>query len=286
MTHTKDWVAVLLVTLFVSFLAGCATPPAKEEIGALDYGECPRNHEAKIKKEFESGLLLAYSGDPIIWPPQKYWYQSSPFEGSQLYVGYLVPVMAEQTRGPTPTGGKQLYGFLFKDDQLVKKLHPMQMSSLRTREAVGPIPKDERDWKEGYSTGKGAQLLVEYVVPGETVQNWSELISVQIVRNVHNMTPEQLVAGAAELAKKKKPGCAVVSQEILASTPTELLYGQTLANCAPIRDEYSIRKTIRGPRSMTEVSYSKTTALTDAEKKKWAEIVGRTKLLDECQPKL
>src|SRR3990172_6281623 len=38
MSRTKDWVAVLLVTLLLSFLPGCA------------------NHEAKIKEDSESGL--------------------------------------------------------------------------------------------------------------------------------------------------------------------------------------------------------------------------------------
>jgi hypothetical protein len=271
----------IAAALFLSaVVAGCATPPTKEELAALDYGACPRNYEAKIKEHFQSGLLVAYSGEPVIWPPQKYWYKAPPLEGSKLYAGYLVVVMVDQKRGSPQLQGKRLYGFLFKDDELVKKLDPMQMNFLGTQEAVGPIPKDERDWKVGHSAHNENQLIDEWVLPGETVQNWSELISVQIARNVPlNVTPEQLVAIANQLHKKT---CADVSQKVLNSSSTELLYEQTTRNCAPIRDEYSIRKSIRGPRTMTEVSYTRTTVMNDAEKKKWTEIVGRAKFLTEC----
>ena len=69
-------------------------------------------------------------------------------------------------------------------------------------------------------------------------------------------------------------------------TKTEVLYEQTLADCAPNRDEFSIRKIVRGPRTMTDVSYSKTTAMNGAERRKWAEIIGRSKLLNECNLEL
>ena len=72
MTHIKHRLGVSLVILLLSFLAGCVTPPTKEELAALDYGACPRNHEAKIKEHFQGGFLTRYSGEPIIWPPQQY----------------------------------------------------------------------------------------------------------------------------------------------------------------------------------------------------------------------
>src|SRR5713101_8435489 len=161
MTHTKEWIAVFQATLLLSFLPACTTlgPPTKEELRALDYGTCPRNYEAKINEDFKSS---ANSGELIIWSPQKFWYKAPPLEGGKLYAGYLIPVMVEQTRGSTPTAEMRLYGFLFKDDELVKKLNPTQMSRFGIQEDVGPIPKDERDWKEGYSTSNAAQLLVEY----------------------------------------------------------------------------------------------------------------------------
>lgn len=281
----KNWFGASQIILLLFFLTGCATPPAKEEIAALDYGTCPQNHDKVIKERFQSGPLNAYAGDPIIWPPQKFWHKV-PFAGSTLHAGYLVPVMAELTRGNQLLLGKHLYGFLFKNDQLVRVIYPNFMQSLNIPERVGPFPKDERDWKEGHSSLGTNPIVIEYVLPGETVQNWSELVTVQIVSNVSlNVSAAEFVADIAEQHKSRKPGCATVAQRIRASSPTEVLYEQTLAKCAPFRDEYSVRKAIRGPRSLTEVSYSKTTAMTDTEKQKWAEIVGQATSLNECQQK-
>ncbi len=47
-----------------------------------------------------------------------------------------------------------------------------------TTETVQPI-FDDRVWKLGYTATQGDQTLWEYVLSGETVENWSELITVQ-----------------------------------------------------------------------------------------------------------
>ncbi len=282
MTQSRDWSAVPLVILLLSFLAGCAMSPTKQKLATLDYGACPRNYEAKIKEHFQSGLLFAYSGEPIIWPPQKFWYKSPPLGGGKLNTGYLVIVMVDQTGGRFQSRGKRLYGFLFRGDKIVKKWNPMEMDRLPTSEGVRPMPKDERDWKEGYSKETAVRVLKEYVLPGETVHNWSELITFIIFRNVSlDTTPQKLVTGA-EIQKKR---CANVSKKVLASSQTELLFEQTLVNCAPMPNEYSIRKLIRGPRTIIEVSYSKKTVMKDAEKKKWTKIIGRAKFPNDCQLK-
>jgi len=283
MIYVKHWIKVSVAFILLSFLAGCATPPSKEELASLDYGSCPKNYEKIIKERFQGGLLNAYSGEPIIWAPRKYWYKD-PFAGSHLYAGYLVPVMADLTRGNQLFIGKRLYGFLFKNDELVREINPNIMQTLNIPEQVGPIPKDERDWNEGHSNQEKNTIILEYVPPGETVQNWSELVSMQIIQNVPlEVSAEKFVAEIADQHRSRKPGCEIVSQKIVASSQTEVLYEQSLAKCAPFRDEYSIRKAIRGPRSLMEVSYSKTSALSDLEKRKWEEIVGKTTLLNVCK---
>lgn len=284
MTHIRHRLVSAFTLLPLFFLAGCASLPSKEEITNLDYGTCPQNYEATIKEQFKGKLLTRYSDELNIWPPQKHWYRTSPIKGNRLLAGYLVPVIAEQTFGPNPSAGKQLYGFIFFNDQMIESINPVFMQDHSIKEAVGPIPRDEREWQVGYSNTEGNQVILEYVIAGETVQNWSELVTMQVISNVSPAySADKFVTDIANQHKSKNPGCTTVSHKILASTPTEILYEQELADCAPYRDEYSIRKAIRGPRTLTEVSYSKTTALSDNEKRKWAEIVGRTTFLNECQ---
>lgn len=264
-------------------LAACATPPTQDELAALDYGSCPSNHETVIKDQFKGGLLTRYADDLLIWPPQKFWFKSTPVEGGNLYAGYLVPVMAEQTFGPAPTDGKQLYGFIFHDGVLVKKIAPWQLQTLGIKEAVGPFPKDDRDWQQGHSDGEGNRFLLEYVLPGETVQDWSELVSVQVLSNASlDLSAAGFVESIAAAHQAAAPRCADVRHEILESGPTEVLFRQALSKCAPLRDEYSVRKVIRGPRSLTEVSYARTSDFDAVELTKWTEIVSRARIMNEC----
>lgn len=272
-------VTTLAMALFGSLVNGAGAQSTDAD-AAPDHGACPKDHEKWIKERFRSGFLTAYAGEPTIWPPQKYSHRDLFFG---TVVGYLVPVLAEQTRGAPASSGRQLYGFMFKNDEMVREIHPNIMRNVRISENIGPFPKDEREWKEGHSTKGSSPITIEYVIPGETVQNWSELVTVQIVSNVSlNIDAARFVVAVEQQHRSKKPGCAVVEQRVLSSTPTSVLYEQSLVNCAPFRDEFSIRKVIRGPLAISEVSYAKTSELTDEEKKKWLEIVGKTDLMSEC----
>lgn len=53
------------------------------------------------------------------------------------------------------------------------------------------IAFDGRVWQEGYSSEDERQSIVKYVLPGETVNGWSELVTVQIFyKPKEGTTPE------------------------------------------------------------------------------------------------
>jgi hypothetical protein len=284
----EDVMKILTAFFALILIAGCVTPPTKEEIANLDYGSCPNTHLEKIKSHFQSGLLTAYEGEPVVWPPRKFWYQSvdhsSPLDLGKLYAGYLVPVMANKTRGLTDTQfpvGEQIYGFLFKNDELVKLISPVTMAQLTISEQFGPLPTDKRDWKIGNSGGKGNQSIVEWVIQGESVQNWSELITLQTFAHVPlKITPEYLAKGAESSFKKR---CARVTQTTLFTTRTEIIVERAASECAPSRDEYAIEKYIRGPYTIHHVAYAKTVPLNDTERQKWTALIKRATIFGDCK---
>ena len=268
------------ILFFVIFISGCTTMPTKEEIANLDYGSCPTGYKEKIKSHFEGGLLVAYSGDPIIWPPRKQWYKESPLKGGKLLAGYLVPVTANMTRGAPQLLGHREYGFLFKNGEVITKLEPLQMQYLNLYDAVGPIPKDDRKWKKGHSTVNKKQVIIEWVPPGETVQNWSELVTMHIIRNTsRTLTPLKL----AEITKEEfKKTCANVTQKIISITTNSALIERTTTSCAPARDEYSIIKIVNGLRSTTLITYASTSQFSKADREKWIKLVDNAQLMNEC----
>jgi hypothetical protein len=87
--------------------------------------------------------------------------------------------------------------------------------------------------------------------------------------------PETLTVQAMLEQSEAASGCQAVERKILASSSSELLVEQKLAKCGAARDRYAIRKLIRGPRTATDLSYSRTTPFSDADRKKWSELVNR-----------
>ena len=65
---------------------------------------------------------------------------------------------------------------------------------------------DNRSWKVGWSQEKGAQRMVEWVVDGQTVENWKELVTEQFYPNLKGVPPKQFSEGFLKQLKGASPG--------------------------------------------------------------------------------
>lgn len=262
-------------------LAGCTVMPTPEELANLEYGRCPTTHKQKILAALKPSFFVGYAGEPIIWAARKFWSKASPLKGGELHAGYLVPVTVHQTRGNPKFLGKRLRGFLFKDDKIIYRFNPVEMSRIRIRDSVGPLPKDGRAWKIGHRGRMRNQIITEWVIPGETVKNWSELISLSMFPPLGE---DQSIRGILQkTADDLRKSCEVFNQKIIAEGANEILYERTAAQCAPIRDEYSIEKIIQSSRATFFVAYAKNSPLSESERKKWGKLVGNVTRKDECR---
>jgi len=272
MAHLNRRVGVASVLLTLALVTACSTSPSQTKGAPFDYGTCPSDPSAVLRPRFQSGLLVAYTGQPVVWRGDKYWWQDAPQAGGRFYAGHLVIALAEQTFGRPDFQGRRLYAFIVNNNRIVKEFGPNLMNRVRIQESVGPLPFDERKWELGKKNEEETRSIAEHVLPGETVENWTELVTLQTVSRVaENLTVETMLEQAEAAAR-----CEVIERKVLASTPSELLVEQTLAKCAPTRDRYAIRKLIRGPRSASDVSYSRTAPFSDADRKKWTDLVNRT----------
>ena len=125
---------LISIGLLLSLCTGCVTMPTQEEIAAFDYGtSLTIDHEKVIKEHFENVLFDPYSAHYNIEAPQKYWYKESPLLGNKIYAGYMVfaKVNAKNRMGGY-TGMKE-YGFLFKNNQIIKVMSPEEISLMKSR---------------------------------------------------------------------------------------------------------------------------------------------------------
>src|ERR1041385_9147937 len=124
--------SLLSVGVLILFI-GCATPPSNEQLSNLDYGEPPKDYEATIKKYFDGVLFDPYSAHYDFEAPQQYWVKAPPLSGGQLYAGYLVRVGVNAKNRLGGYVGKTMYGFIIKDEWIIKVMDQFDLEHMRTR---------------------------------------------------------------------------------------------------------------------------------------------------------
>lgn len=266
----------LLVALAVGFLS---TAGAQAATDSTDFGACPTEYEAAAAAAFKGGVLAGYRGDPMIWPPRRWTYRTTPVSRPQH--GYLVPVAIDQTRGNPNDLGFRLRGLLFRDGEIVARLNAIRMANFDLGDLIGPLPLDDSSWTVGHSTEQQGHVVVEWVRTGETVQAWTELITLLTLGQVPYERP--LTAVVETIRASHQRDCNDVTLKVLSSTPTTLLLEQRLAGCTRYPEpEESIRKLFRGATRLSELSYSSRAPLTDEQRAAWTGRIDAAGFLSAC----
>lgn len=122
----------LLATLLLCLCFGCVTGPTQQQLEAMDLGPVPVNYQEPVKKYLDEALFDPYSAHiEFLGAPRKAWYREPAVGGGKLHVGYLIPVAVNAKNRMGGYTGKQLYGFLFKNDQLDFVIDPDGMSRMK-----------------------------------------------------------------------------------------------------------------------------------------------------------
>ena len=133
---------------------------------------------------------------------------------------------------------------------------------------------DERGWRLGHRAVAGNQLILEYVLSGETVENWSELITVQAFPGLQETTtPEELMFAA------KTPtlaDCPDAMWNVLRQSDDEIVFEWRMENCTgpyDSDDQYEVSKIIRHPLALHRVAYTtkRQPHLPEQERSAWTE---------------
>jgi hypothetical protein len=126
-------------------------------------------------------------------------------------------------------------------------------------------------WKKGFEHGgRGQAYIVEFVPEGETVDNWSKMITVQnfTMKDVPNSsTPETLMN---EVKAKMQSRCPGVTWNVIQKGESEILYEWRIENCSPNPDQHEVAKIMDGAVNRFVVHYvSKVKMLPEDERTDW-----------------
>ena len=150
---------------------------------------------------------------------------------------------------------------------------PIQRSSSYQEGLIGGF--NLKEWTVGHQASDQNQRILEFVRPGEKIDNWTELLTSQVLRKAANPVPIDVMVARihADVAKSCPNG--FVQNVIAQGFPTEIeeasiIYEWKVTKCPPHADQHEVAKIIYGKFSIFRLAYvAKTTNLAPEKREKW-----------------
>jgi len=132
---------------------------------------------------------------------------------------------------------------------------------------------DQRKWHLGHTAEKGGQRIKEFVLPGENVNNWTELVTVQSFLGAQKrMTAEEIVLGM----KQQLNECPKAMWRIIQGDNDEFLYEWQTVDCPGWDNQYELAKVIRGQTAIHRVAYAnRKLPISEETRRQWTHLVGQ-----------
>jgi hypothetical protein len=150
-----------------------------------------------------------------------------------------------------------------------------------TTETVQPI-FDDRVWKLGHTAAQGDQTVWEYILSDETVENWSEIITVQSFTGSQGSTaPVDAMRRVRDLTLHD---CPDAMWNPIRESETEVLFEWREESCqGPVDsdDQYGISRIIQGSLGSHVVGYGnkRQPYLPETERSEWIDRISRAQLI-------
>jgi len=140
-----------------------------------------------------------------------------------------------------------------------------------------PPTFDGRGWTVGNRQSNGTQTLVEYVLPGQNVDNWRELVTSQVFSQAVPVAPfvERLRASLSQ-------GCPSLVWSVIRQDQQTLIYEWRDSGCGGFEPQYEVGRVTIDGRSLYRLAYAiKTKTPLAAEKRSaWIELLARVPLAE------
>lgn len=130
---------------------------------------------------------------------------------------------------------------------------------------------DELIWEMGHSSGDQVQRIAEFVRPGQTVENWTELVTVQTLNKAVDLgsVEGQFAAYQGDIAMR----CPGSTAEVLRELSDGILYEAHIVNCEQGSDEHTLARVLDGTSNRFILQYAirEAAAMTPERRAEWIE---------------
>lgn len=131
------------------------------------------------------------------------------------------------------------------------------------------------EWTLGSHSEDKTQRIMEFVPPGQKVEDWTELVTVQTIKRPRKPPAiDALAASSYENLVKQCPGKVtwnVIARE-LPTTPgrDSMLFEWSVRDCPPEADQHEVARILYGKFNIFRVAYvAKTQSLAPEKREKW-----------------
>ncbi len=129
---------------------------------------------------------------------------------------------------------------------------------------------DSRPWQVGNQSAADRQEIREYVLAGETVEAWSELVTSFYVAGVEMSVKDVYKNMKTQLSQD----CPSLDISVLEKSSASLLFEWSHKGCRGNPSQHEIRKIARGQGGLLFLSYAaKTAKLPDEKRQAWTSIL-------------
>ncbi len=135
---------------------------------------------------------------------------------------------------------------------------------------------DQRSWKLGYQNAANNQVIAEFVVDGQTVQNWTELVTAQLFLGLRS-EPRYYVQYVKE---KTAAACPDAQWNTIQESPYDVMYEWSVRNCSKAPDQSEIARVILGADGLHVLHYAiKAKEMSAENRQKWIECLKASQIV-------
>jgi hypothetical protein len=140
---------------------------------------------------------------------------------------------------------------------------------------------DPAEWQQVLHAGDGGILVTEYVAPGESAEEWTRLVSVQVYSDAHLPYPGVRPA-LADCRAVLQGTCPGAEWTVLRESEQDAVYEWRTTGCPAEPDQHEVGRVMHGGGTWARISFSVKGRMDGATRDGWlrrlddARLVART----------
>ena len=131
---------------------------------------------------------------------------------------------------------------------------------------------DDRQWEVGYNAKNNEQGIIEYVLKGESVSAWSELVTAQIMFGLQTKVSAREYM--EDMEKNIKKMCPNAKWDVIVDGANDILFEWQVADIPNYADQYEITRIINGNEGIHIIHYAtKKPPISSERRSEWIKLL-------------